>query len=126
MRQAINISKIRCERKLFLAVDNDPWGLGFKIVTKKLRDFMSSLLMDEEEKKTVVDALFPMHLTRLEQEDDVSVDNILDFTQEQLFSAVDSFKNKKALGVNGTPAEIIKIAAEECPSLKLRMYNACI
>ena len=76
MRQAINVSKIRCETKLCLIVDNDPWGLGFKIVTKKVRDFAASSLMDEEEAKTVVDALFPMHPTRLDQEDDISVDDI--------------------------------------------------
>ena len=40
--------------------------MGFKIVTKKLRGFVSSSLMDEEEAKTVVDALFPMHPTRLD------------------------------------------------------------
>ena len=73
----------------------DPWGLGFKIVTKKLKSFAASSLMDEEEAKTVVDALFPTHLTRVDQEDDINVDNIPDFTQEELFAAVDSLRNKK-------------------------------
>ena len=46
LRQAINGSKIRCERKLCLELDNDPWGLAFKKVTKKLRGLAASSLMD--------------------------------------------------------------------------------
>ena len=65
--------------------------------------------MDEEEAKTVVDALFPTHPTRLDQEDDISVDDIPDFTQEELFTAVDSLRNKKAPGPDVIPAEIIKM-----------------
>ena len=81
---------------------------------------MASLLM-ERQAKTVVDALFPMHPARLDQEDDISVDDIPDFTQEQLFAAVVSLRNKKAPGPEGISAEIIKIVAHECPALMLRM-----
>ena len=79
--------------------------------------------MDEEEAKKVVVALFPMHPTRQDQEGDISEDDIPDFTQEELFAAVGSLINKKAPGPDGIPAEIIKTAANECPSLMLIMYN---
>ena len=47
-----------------------------------------------------------MHPTRLDQEDDISVDDIPDFTQEELFAAVDSLANKKAPGPDGILAYI--------------------
>ena len=82
--------------------------------------------MDEEEVKTVFNALYPVHPTRLDQEDDFSVDDMPDFSQEELFIAIDSLRSKKAPGPDGIPAEIIKIDAHESPSLMLRMYNKCI
>ena len=86
---------------------------------------MAGSLMDEEEAKTVVDALFPVHPTRVDEEDDMSVDDVPDFTEEELFIAVDSLRNKKAPGSDGIPAEIIKIAVHEWPALMLNVYNTC-
>ena len=37
--------------------------------------------MDDEEAKTVVDALFPTHPRRVDQEDDINVDDKLDYSQ---------------------------------------------
>ena len=95
--------------------------MGFNIITKKLRGFIAGSLMDEKKAKTVVDALFPVHPTRLDKKDDINVDDVPDFTEKELFVAVGSLRNKKAPGPDGIPAEIIKIAAHECPALMLKM-----
>ena len=58
--------------------------------------------------------MIPTHPTIVDQEDDINLDDIPEFMQEELFTAVDSLRNKKAPGPDGIPAEIIKIAAQ-CP-----------
>ena len=84
---------------------------------------MAGSLMNEEEAKIVVDALFPVHPTIVDEEHDMNVDDVPDFTEEELFVAVDSLRNKNAPGSDGISAKIIKIAAHECPALMLKMYN---
>ena len=58
-----------CEITLCSKVDNDPWGLGYKIVTKRIDALSASGAMDEEEEKNIIDELFPTHLEREEAND---------------------------------------------------------
>ena len=100
-------------------VDNDPWGLGYKIVTKRIGALSASGFMNEEEVRHIVDGLFPTHPER-EEENDLDEDDeeaIPEFTDEELLKAVDSLQNGKAPGPDGIPTEILKIAAHGCPIL---------
>ena len=69
---------------------------------------MAGSLMDAEQAKTVVDVLFPVHPTRMDEEDDINVDDVPDFTEEELFVAVDSLMNKKAPGPDGIPTRLLR------------------
>ena len=82
--------------------------------------------MNEDEVRLIVDGLFPTHPEREEENDLGENDEAFpEFTEEELFTAVDSLKNGKAPGPDGIPTEILKIAAHECPKLILCMYNTC-
>ena len=127
LRLAVRRSKRACEIALCNEVDNDPWGLGYKIVTKRIGALSASGVMNEEEVRHIVDGLFPTHPDR-EEKNDLDEDDeeaIPEFTEEELLTAVDSLKNGKAPGPDGIPTEILKIAAHECPKLILHMYNTC-
>ena len=58
LARAIRLSKARCLRLLREEVNNDPWGLGYKVVMGKLNPRPDSV-MDAEATKRIVDTLFP-------------------------------------------------------------------
>ena len=104
-------------------VDNDPQGLGYKTVIKRIGALSASGVMNEEEVRHIVDGLFPTHPER-KAENDLDKDDeevVPEFTEEELLTAVDSLKNGKAPGPDGITTEILKIAAHECPQLILYM-----
>ena len=61
-----------------------------------------------------------------EEDNEINVDDVPDFTEEELFATMDCLRNKKAPGPDGIQAEIIRIAAHEFPVLLMKMYNTCI
>lgn len=125
LRRAIADSKKRHWLQLCQDINENPWGLGYKLVTKKLRGAATGENMDEEAVSNIVATLFPSHPVR---SDDISygeVDTIL-FTEQELQSAATTLKNKKAPGPDNIPAEVIKAIAHRRPQPLLRMYNACL
>ena len=74
----------------------------------------------------IVDALFPTHpldntIHQVRPETEISL-----FTLAELETAAKSMKNGKAPGLDGIPAEIIKLAVNRHPELFLKMYNSCL
>ena len=59
LRLAVRISKRACEKALCNEVDNDPWGLGYKIVTERIGALSASGVMNEEEVTRIVDGFYP-------------------------------------------------------------------
>lgn len=107
-------------------VDNEPWGLGYRIVTRKLGANTAPLKSDEETMKNVVDSLFP---TANAEKEDARVDTPMDiplFELEELRQAVSSLQNKKAPGPDGIPSEALKAVGRYNPQLLLDMYNSCL
>lgn len=127
LRQAIKHSKSQCWKSLINDVDRDPWGLGYKIVMKKLKTGTNGSCKSPNTISNIVDALFPTHpkLTPVTKED-VPENAVPLFSIRELEIAAASLKPNKAPGPDGIPAEILKITAQKCPTLLLNMYNACL
>lgn len=125
LRQTINRSKVAQWRKLGEDMDVDPWGLGYKIVTKRLGSWSGPSQMSAETTTRIVDALFPSHPLR-EDAPEPEISNIPLFSEEELGVAVASLRNHKAPGPDGIPPEALKAAHRASPELLLRMYNACL
>lgn len=126
LRRTINRSKVSCWKRLTEEVNSDPWGLAYKIVTRKLESTAPPVCMGEQRMAHVVNALFPTHPLR---EEAPIVDEGMDippFTEEELRTAVTSLRNGKAPGPDGIPAEVLKVVARDCPELLLRMFNASL
>lgn len=125
LRGAIKRSKLRCWRELCRDVDDDPWGMGYKLVIQKLGARPPPSIMEPSAMVEVVNALFPNHPVRpVRVFGDVGQFEL--FSEEELSRAVGSLKNKKAPGPDGIPAEVLKLVVEINPKLLLKAYNACL
>ena len=126
LRKAIRSSKVHNWKTLQKEVDNNPWGLGYKIVTQKLRRMSPMVQKDAVTMEHIVNALFPTHLMRVENPRDNICHEIPLFSEVELMKAVGSLQTKKAPGPDGVPAEALKVAAKASPKLLLDMYNSCL
>lgn len=106
-------------------VNRDPWGLGFKIVMKRLAKGRPEIPMPAEHVCGIVEELFPSHPI-LEENLPTPNEPIDPFSERELAAAVKLLKNKKAPGPDGIPAEVLKLVAGNFPSFLLTMYNACL
>lgn len=125
LRSAINRSKAKCWKKLTEDVDRDPWGLGYKLVTKKLGAQAPTSPMAATTMDVIVQALFPRHAARTGQIPDRDANAPL-FSIQELEQAVGTLKNRKAPGPDGIPAEVLKMVLRYEPQLLLNMYNSCL
>lgn len=129
LRLAIKNSKTRCWDELCQSVNDDPWGLPYKMVRKKLRE-PSRNSLDAEKLDTIVDGLFPedRSLQTLPRATEAKADSriVPVFTEEELLNATRRLKTGKAPGPDGIPNKVIKVLAEEAPSRLLEAYNSCL
>ncbi|XP_073999982.1 uncharacterized protein [Rhodnius prolixus] len=86
-------------------VDNDPWGLGYKIVMRKLGSQSPTPKMDAREMGKIVSTLFPTHPLRSREQYSPPSEDVPLFTEEELNQAAGSLQNKKAPGPDGIPSE---------------------
>lgn len=125
LRTAINSSKASCWKKLCEDINADPWGLGYRVVTKKLGALKRSSALDSEIMSNIVRQLFPAHSERessmIQHEGEVPL-----FTLEELDMAIKSLKSRKAPGPDGIPSEVLKVVSQVNPELLLNMYNTCL
>lgn len=125
LKDAIRKSKRLRWEQLRSEVNSDPWGLGYKIVLRKLGAHTAGPIMETSKMEEIVDGLFPTHAIR--QPDEFrQVEEIPLFSEEELQQAAKSLKNKKAPGPDGIPAEILKKLAQTSPHFLLKMYNRCL
>ena len=115
--RAIKASKYRCWNRLRDDLNNDPWGLGYKIVVRKLGAFANNVPMEAETMNRIFDAPFPTHPKRSEDRWTLEDLEAPPFTLVELRRAVCSLKNKKALVPDGLPADVLKAVARSHPEL---------
>lgn len=107
-------------------LNNDPWGLGYKIVMRKIGARTPTPDFPKDTIEHIVHSLFPSHAEREEDLLPLPQQPLTLFSKKELMAAVSSLRNRKAPGPDGIPAEILKLIAESCPDVLLSMYNACL
>ena len=126
LRSAINKSKARGWQNLVNEVNDDPWGLGYKLVTRKIGALRKPCILSTDQMDRIVRALFPRHPVRVDVNSAESVVDCPLFTMGELEEAVLTMKNRKAPGPDGIPAEVYKLVFRQRPELLLEAFNACL
>ena len=110
LRQGIKKSRLQCWKDLIGEVEKDPWGLAFKIVTKRLVTRRKIPGLDNPDRvKYIVRSLFP-HVEPFQRQGRSScvVRREELFTLKELKRAGERLKAKPAPGIDGLPNEILK------------------
>lgn len=126
LRTAIFESKKKIWEELRNDINENPFGLGYKIAMKKLGANKPPAVMDEKSMKNIVESLFPAHESRTDNKETRSSAPAELFTVEELQEAAHNLKTKKAPGPDGIPAEVLKEIAVQRPGMLLTMFNKCL
>lgn len=103
LKKAIKRDKKAKRVTLCKELDEDIWGLGYKIVTK---NFYKNPPIDEETEMAAIKHLFPY---KPEKRIAVGKDKITsNFTHEELNTVYKKINTKKSTGLDGIPPIIIK------------------
>lgn len=122
---AIQDSKKNKWEELRDDINRDPFGLGYKIVMKKLGAQTPTKEMSDETMGNIVSTLFPTHEIRTDPVDEL-ITTPIPFTTEELQMAAKKLKNNKAPGPDGVPTEVLKDIADARPDILVNMYNHCL
>lgn len=128
LKLAIRKAKEDSWKELCRAVENDPWGLPYKLVTNKLRKRNSGALMGGRE-AVIVDGLFPDHppvdwnRVPLPSSGGALCPR---FTASELVAAACHLPSGKAPGLDGVPNAVVKQACATDPDALLNVFNRCL
>lgn len=125
LRTAIFDSKRKMWEELRSEINENPYGLGYKIVMGKLGSRKPTGLMTEEVMKTIVETLFPTHDIETRRTR-IGGNEAPPFELEEIQCAAKKLKGGKAPGPDGIPAEVIKEIVLKRPEILLQMYNRCL
>ncbi|KAL4104767.1 hypothetical protein QTP88_020043 [Uroleucon formosanum] len=135
LRLAIRKAEEASWNKLCNSVENDPWGVPYRLVTKRLG--RRSPAMDNHAALEIARGLFPSNppiewsstpcvvgvsaeLATLTEE------SLPLFTRDELFAAAKDLPSGKAPGPDHVPNEVIKVAVRKKAESFLSAFNECL
>lgn len=134
LSNAIKKSKRRCWEELCQTINEDPWGLPYRIVRKKLRTIEEDIFLnDPANLEAVIAGLFPKgracsdtvrDSVTLDRTDETTPVNL--FTKRELEAAAARLAVNKAPGPDCIPNAVIRIIAESDPDILLTIMNKCL
>lgn len=127
LKKSIRRSKQASFKKLCDDTDQNPWGMGYRVVMKKLSKFNAPLTTCSSTLRNIVEGLFP-------EKPDVSFDcrqpqpgeEIPAVTAEEVQQAAQMLKDSKAPGPDGIPNAAIKAAMQAHPQVFAEIYDECL
>ena len=125
LRQGIKKSRLQCWKDLIREVEKDPWGLAFKIVTKRLVTRRKTPGLDNTGRfMYIVRSLFP-HVELFQRQDRSScvVRSEGLFTLGELKRAGGRLNASTAPGIDGLPNKILKEVIGVYPEIRLEVFN---
>lgn len=132
LRNTINRAKTRAWQKLLDTIEDDPWGLPYKLVLKKLRHSTPSLTetLDEGTVDSLIGLLFPngaVHDPLILWPEPMEWDAAWDILPEEVVEAIKrKAANNTAPGPDGIKANILARVPCEMASVIVDLYNVCL
>lgn len=134
LKTAIRKAQETSWRELCNAVNNDPWGVPYRVVMKKLGRKPNT--MDSQRLTSIARGLFPA-MPAIDWSNspyiEATIDSIMNsgeepaaFNAAELERAINKLPCGKAPGPDHIPNEVIKAVATRCPDIFLETYNACL
>ncbi|KAL4121042.1 hypothetical protein QTP88_013627 [Uroleucon formosanum] len=126
LRRAIRLDQIESWKKLCLLVDEDPWGLPYRVVMKKLG---AKTRLPEGQELDIANALFP---SRPEVTWSVGAAPAHPDLQAELFSMdelslmASRLPGGKVPGPDYIPNEVVAELARARPAMLLDLFNKCL
>lgn len=128
LKEAIKHSKRKSWEALCDEINNDPWGLPYRIVMKKMgnRNKIPGIT-NPDWARTIVETLFPkatspsIYFPTVE-----SAGEYEPFSNEEILYTARKLKKAKAPGPDGVPNEIITLTAQCWPELFTDTFNMCL
>lgn len=104
----------RCWKELCQDVGSDLWDKGYKLVIRKLGGWGATVtVLVAKTISGIVDALFSTNQFRTKEAVARPIPEVLEFSEEELVN------NYRASGVDGIPAEILRVIAYSYSQLLL-------
>lgn len=116
----IEESKKRCWQRICKEVDEDQWGLGYKIVTRHLKKGRTGGIPLQE----MMDrcrVLFPVHENIVWTWPEGG--EVVQITEEEIIAAGKKIRANKAPGPDCIPGEVIKLATSDQPELLGNIFS---
>lgn len=127
LKKAIRRSKEACWASLCDQVENDPWGLPYRLVTKKLlgRRAIPELTAPGR-METIVDALFPnVPETPPPEQLPVQVE-FPEVSLAEVTASAGRLPTGKAPGPDGVPDTVVREVTLRRPEIIQELFNACL
>ena len=122
LNKMIKIAKKEAWKRTVDQLDRDQRGKGYHIAMKSFHKQAPSNLRPAEERK-VVAALFPRGSQQEVANIITNITTASDITADEMKNAAKNMQIGKAPGLDGIPAEIVKMAVEHAPTYTLREIN---
>ena len=128
LRQGIKKSRLQCWKDLIGEVEKDPWGLTFKIITKRLVTRRKTPGLDDLNRVKYIVRSLLSHVEPFQRQDRSScvVRREELFTLEELKRAGGRLKANTAPGIDGLLNEILKEVIGAYPKILLEVFNSCL
>jgi hypothetical protein len=121
LRLQIRRAKDAAWKKLIQEVDENPWGRGYRIATRK---FVRTVPPSREEVEAAVTRLFPVRdVPEWRRWPHAPAEM---FTEEELEVAVGRLAKRKAPGPDGIPPEAVRTATRMAPRVILAVMNGAL
>ena len=123
LKVAIIRSKRRSFNELCNEADQNPWGMAYQVVMKKLKSFRSIAPTCPRLLESIVSGLFPRRQeTPVENDMAEETCPIPAVTVEEVVAAANRFGDKKSPGLDGIPNVALKTAIRTRPN----MFASCL
>lgn len=127
LKRAIRKSKRNCFLDICDDLQENPWGLAYKLVTKKLKVLNPEPPKEASVLREIVEHLFPKQQSASwEQNTFEEVYNYRPVLNSEIEQAISKLKDKKAPGLDGIPNLVLKDAFKCCPDQFAAMINGCL